>query len=58
MRRLDTRDEHAKVMWSDLAIILQNVDAHAVAITQFELQMAQLSTITINANLALFLEEP
>ena len=47
MRRLDTSDEHIKVLRCDLANIGQDVDTHAISIKQIELQVAQLSA-TVN----------
>ena len=45
MSRFDARDEYAKELRGDLVNIGQKVDAHAVSIKHFELQMTQLSTI-------------
>ena len=45
MRWLDASNEHAKELRGDLSNIGQKVDAHAVSIKHFDLQMAQLSTI-------------
>ena len=44
-RRFDSSDEHTQELRSDLVNIGQKVDAHAVSIKHFELQMTQLSTI-------------
>ena len=44
MRRFDASDEHAKQLRGYLARIGKKVDAHAVSIKHFELQMAQLAT--------------